>query len=78
MLALLQPSMKYLQSGDFMYWTGITDPTTTQIYNPEGYMIFVRGDRSVDPFTNPTPNPTRLRTKGTLLTGHKTINLAVL
>ena len=72
----LQPSMKFLgPSGDLMDWTGISN-TADQIYNPEGYMIFVRGDRSVNPFTNPTSNPTRLRTKGTLLTDDLTINLA--
>lgn len=48
-------------------WTGIAS-TSIPIHNPKGYMIFVRGDRSVTGFTGPTsvPVPTNLRTRGKL------------
>jgi hypothetical protein len=52
-------------------WVTVCDPVTTPLHNDNGYMIFVRGDRSVFNFSgaNSTPDPTTLRTKGTLLTG---------
>lgn len=44
--------------------------TDTVIYNPKGYMVFVRGDRSVINFSGPnsTSTETVLRMKGTLNT----------
>jgi hypothetical protein len=44
--------------------------TDTLIYNPKGYMVFVRGDRSVINFSgaNSSPTQTVLRMKGTLNT----------
>lgn len=44
--------------------------TDTAIYNPKGYMVFVRGDRSVINFSGPnsTSTATTLRMKGTLNT----------
>lgn len=44
--------------------------TDTVIYNPKGYMVFVRGDRSVVNFSGPNSSPTEtvLRMKGTLNT----------
>jgi len=44
--------------------------TDTLIYNPKGYMVFVRGDRSVINFSgaNSSPTETILRMKGTLNT----------
>jgi len=66
------PSMKYYKPGaspndpSSPDWQGISN-TNIQIYNPNGYMLFIRGDRSIPgPFT--PPNTTRLRTKGELLT----------
>jgi len=52
-------------------WVTVGNPTTTPIHNDNGYMIFVRGDRSVvNAFgANSAAVPTNLRTKGTLLTG---------
>jgi hypothetical protein len=48
--------------------------TGIQIYNPSGYMVFVRGDRTVtSAFV--APKPTTLRTKGTLLTYNVTTPL---
>jgi len=60
------PSLKYYNplTND---WTGIAN-TNISIYNQNGYMVFVRGDRSVTVYNQP-PNNTTLRTKGTLLTG---------
>lgn len=44
--------------------------TDTLIYNPKGYMVFVRGDRSVVNYSgaNSSPTQTVLRMKGTLNT----------
>lgn len=44
-------------------WTGVANTITTPIANTKGYMVFVRGDRSV---TTPlaTATPTVLRVKG--------------
>ena len=39
------------------------------LYNKTGYMLFVRGDRTVNGTTVTTPKPTILRSKGTLNTG---------
>lgn len=61
------PSMKTYNPATNTYDAG---PATTsqEIYNPKGYLVLVRGDRSV--YTHNAPaNPTTLRTKGTLLTG---------
>ena len=67
----IYPSMKYYLPGastdpSSPDWKGIGN-TGSLIYSPNGYMVFVRGDRSIPgPFT--PPNNTTLRTKGTLLT----------
>ena len=64
------PSMKtYSPSTDS--WITVGYPTTTPIHNDNGYMIFVRGDRSVFNFSgaNSAAVPTNLRAKGILLTG---------
>ncbi len=56
------PSMKtYDASGN--NWTGVANTTTTPIFNQKGYMVFVRGDRSVTTF-NGAANPTILRSGG--------------
>ena len=60
------PSMKYFNS--LTNWTGVGNTLTTPIYNSHGYMIFVRGDRSVINLSgaNSTSIPTILRTRGKL------------
>lgn len=47
-------------------WTGVGNTRTTPIYDSRGYMVFVRGDRSVINFSgaNSAPLPTVLRTRG--------------
>jgi hypothetical protein len=47
-------------------WSSIAN-TNDAIYNSKGYLVFVRGDRSVT--LNKQPNSTVLRTKGALITG---------
>jgi hypothetical protein len=68
----IYPSMKYYKPGaspndpQSPDWQGISN-TGNQIYDSSGYMLFVRGDRSIQsPFI--PANNTRLRTKGNLLT----------
>ncbi len=52
-------------------WKGAGTPTT-KLENGKGWMVFVRGDRSVDGTgTNTTPKPTTFRSKGTVYTGTK-------
>lgn len=48
-------------------WAGLANTTSTQIYNKKGYMILVRGDRSVQAHNSPAV-PTVLRTSGKLFT----------
>ena len=49
-------------------WTGVPIPAVPHCTIPKGYMIFVRGDRSVTTFSGPTsvPVPTNMRTRGKL------------
>lgn len=60
------PSMKYYNSQNDT-WTGITN-TNNPVYGQNGYMLFVRGDRTVTAYNQPA-TATVLRTSGTLLTG---------
>jgi hypothetical protein len=53
------PSMKYYNNGN---WIGVSS-TTDPIYNPKGYMVFVRGDRTAVTY-NAVPTATTLRTRG--------------
>lgn len=46
-------------------WVGIPNTTATPIHNPKGYMVFVRGDRTVSTF-NAAANVTILRSSGQL------------
>jgi hypothetical protein len=48
-------------------WAAISS-TSNQVYNPKGYMLFIRGDRTVNGITA-TPTPTILRSFGNLNTG---------
>lgn len=61
----LAPSVKYFNdnTGD---WTGVTN-TGQNLQLPLGYMLFVRGDRTVTTY-NGAPNQTNMRSKGTLHT----------
>ena len=68
------PSMKFYNPYFPTEWQGIDSPGIS-IYNPHGYMLFVRGDRSIAGISTPA-NPTRLRTKGKLFTGNITVPLA--
>ncbi len=54
------PSIKTFSNG---LWNGIPNTTSTPIYNPNGYMIFVRGSRADTTF-NATTSSTILRTRG--------------
>ncbi len=57
------PSMKVYNFATNGY-TGIPN-TAIQLYNKKGYLVFVRGDRSI---AYPNVGPTVLRSKGTLFT----------
>jgi hypothetical protein len=72
-LASPSPSMKFYNISNGS-WTGITK-TADPVYDAKGYMIFVRGDRSVDGKTVTDPNPTNLRTKGKLILGDQVLTL---
>jgi hypothetical protein len=56
------PSMKVFSS--LGVWNGVAN-TNIPIYNPKGYMVFIRGDRSVTTFNAPA-TATTLRTRGKL------------
>jgi uncharacterized repeat protein (TIGR01451 family) len=58
------PALKYYDAATNT-WIGITN-TAIPVYYPNGYMLFVRGDRSI---SFPNMNNTTLRTKGTLTLG---------
>lgn len=60
-----QPSIKYYNATN-NEWTPVTN-TSISLQQPLGYMLFVRGDRTVSTVNAP-PNPTRMRSKGTLFT----------
>lgn len=49
-------------------WIG-TSNANKQIYNNTGYMVFIRGDRTVNGTTVTTATPTILRSKGSVFTG---------
>ena len=49
-------------------WVGVSNASNL-IHNTNGYMVFVRGDRTVNGTTVTTPKPTILRSKGDLITG---------
>ena len=60
------PSIKLYNSATGGY-TGIANTKNLQISNPKGYMVLVRGDRSVTT-SNQAPTATTMRTKGKLFT----------
>lgn len=59
------PSMKTYDAST-NGWSGVAN-TTIPIYNRKGYMLFVRGDRTVSSVSGPTTSA-NLRTRGTLFT----------
>jgi Secretion system C-terminal sorting domain len=68
------PSMKYFDPASTSSWTGITN-TGNEIYNPHGYMLFVRGDRTVSGGSTPA-NPTTLRITGKVNQHQQTMAVA--
>ena len=65
--SLQGPSMKTYNSATNS-WAGIANTNTASIKATNGYMVFIRGDRTANAF-NSTPTQTVLRTKGSLYTG---------
>ena len=61
-------SMKTYNPAGTGSFTNIPNTTTTPLYNAKGYMIFIRGDRSVTNFSGAgsSPTPTNLRSRGRL------------
>ncbi len=53
-------------------WVGLTNTNATTLKAGQGFLIYVRGDRSVLP-TTPTGNNTTLRATGSITTGDTTI-----
>lgn len=49
-------------------WDGVSN-SASQIHNEKGYMVFVRGDRTVNGTTVTIAKPTILRSKGAFITG---------
>lgn len=61
------PSMKSYNPSNNT-WVGVANTSTSGIKATDGYMLFVRGDRSATAY-NSVPTPTVLRTMGDLYTG---------
>jgi len=59
----IAPSIKTYDTTGAGSWTGIANTTTLPIYNKKGYMVFVRGDRTVTT-SNAPANETILRSSG--------------
>lgn len=65
------PSIKYWNPV-INDWVGVMS-ANAQLYSPNGYFVFVRGDRSI---ANPNPaNKTKLRSKGNLITGNYSFSI---
>ena len=58
------PSMKSFVPATNL-WTGVPNTLATTLFNPKGYMVLVRGDRTVSAY-NTAATPTTLRTRGKL------------
>lgn len=61
------PSMKRYNSTN-NGWVGIANTNTSGIKSTDGFMVFIRGDRTANSYNSP-PSPTVLRTKGDLYVG---------
>ncbi len=57
------PSMKTFDPAGAGSWVGVPNTAATTLYNQKGYMLFVRGDRTVTTVSDPA-KPTTLRTTG--------------
>jgi hypothetical protein len=59
-------SMKTFNPSGAGSWDGIPNTSSYPVYNNKGYMVFIRGDRSVINFSGPnsSPLPTTLRAAG--------------
>ncbi|MFT3912165.1 MAG: T9SS type A sorting domain-containing protein [Ferruginibacter sp.] len=69
------PSMKTLNSATNL-WVGISNTNSTVIKSTEGYMTFIRGDRTANAYNSPV-TATILRTQGYLYTDNQpTINVS--
>jgi hypothetical protein len=75
------PSMKSPNT-NFTGYDNVTNTITTSIANENGYMVFVRGDRTVS-YVPPPPNtppaigsPATLRIKGGIRTGDQAFNVS--
>jgi Secretion system C-terminal sorting domain len=64
------PSMKSYNSSTAA-WVGVPNTNTAGIKATDGYMVFIRGDRTVSTISAP-PTETVLRTKGNLYIGNQT------
>lgn len=64
------PSMKTFNSSTSL-WVGVPNTNVAGIKATDGYMVFIRGDRTANAFTSPVTQTT-VRTKGTLYTGNQT------
>lgn len=67
------PSLKYYNAATDTYFSA-GNANSNDIKNDFGYMLYVRGDRTVTT-VNGNPVPTTLRAKGTLITGAKNVNV---
>lgn len=61
------PAIKYYDTLN-NNWNGVS-ATSASLYKSSGYMVFIKGDRTVSG-SFATPTPTTLRSKGTLLIGN--------
>ncbi len=52
-------------------WVGISNTNASTLSANTGYLVYIRGNRSVDLNSNTSSSNTTLRTKGTLLTGNQ-------
>lgn len=67
------PSL-FIYNNTTQAWAAISDTDTNTLNAGAAYRLMVRGDRSIDTYTNtPTPTVTTLRTTGTLKIGAHTV-----
>jgi hypothetical protein len=67
------PSL-FIYNNTTQAWTAISDTDTNTLNAGAAYRLMVRGDRSIDTYTNtPTPTVTTLRTTGTLKIGSHSV-----
>lgn len=59
----IAPSIKTYDTTGSGSWAGLANTTSLPVYNKKGYMVFVRGDRTITT-SNATANETILRSSG--------------